>query len=100
MPPSPKVFKEFTPYRACVHRSWEGPRRAYYAFPINLPLPAIPIPLRQTDAEARLDLQPLIEQVYRNGAYDDIDYTKPADPPLTGDAATWADTLLRQAGRR
>ena len=71
-----------------------------YPLPLHKRLPAIPIPLRQTDADARLNLQALIEQCYKNGRYDTSDYTEDADPPLEGHDAEWADTLLRAAGKR
>lgn len=62
-------------------------------------MPAIRIPLRETDPDAALDLQPLIEQCYRNGRYDHIDYTRAPQPPLDGAEANWAEGVLREAGR-
>jgi hypothetical protein len=56
--------------------------------------------LRPADADVRLDLQAILEQCYRNGGYDGIDYTRDPAPPLPGDDAVWADTLLRKHGRR
>jgi hypothetical protein len=32
--------------------------------------------------------------------YDDIDYRREPDPPLDPADATWADELLRKAGKR
>jgi hypothetical protein len=64
-------------------------------------LPIIRIPLRETDADARLDIQELIDKAYENGGYDlEIDYRVDPFPPLQGDDADWADALLRQQGRR
>jgi hypothetical protein len=60
----------------------------------------IPIPLRDSDPDVPLDLQPILEQAYRNGGYDDIDYTAEPDPPLAIDDAKWADALLREHTRR
>ena len=89
------------PYRACVHRADAGPEYAVYHFPLRERLRAVPIPLRSGDADAVLDLQPLVDAAYTGGAYDlDVDYAADADPPLAGDAAGWADGLLRAAGRR
>lgn len=31
---------------------------------------------------------------------DDIDYTRPLDPPLSKEDEAWANELLRKAGRR
>jgi hypothetical protein len=88
-----------TPYKVCVHRGWKATAEIYRV-PLREPLPAIRVPLRPTDADAPLDLQALITQVYRHGRYDDIDYTVPPVPPLDPDDAAWADELLRAAGKR
>ena len=87
-------------YVACVCYQ-QNPNR-WYAYPMSLrePLPRIPIPLRQTDPAIGLDLQPVIEHAYLAGGHDDIDYRKPADPPLQGEDAVWADQLLKAAGKR
>jgi hypothetical protein len=63
-------------------------------------LSAFRIPLRESDREVALNLQALIEQCYRNGRYDTLDYQVDADPPLEGHDAEWADALLRAAGKR
>ena len=64
-------------------------------------MPGIRIPLRRDDPDVALDLQVLIDQVYRNAAYgDDIDYAQPCRPPLAGEDVAWAESLLRTAGRR
>jgi hypothetical protein len=69
--------------------------------PLREALPAIQVPLRLSDLPCALALQPLFEQVYRNSRYErTLDYRKPADPPLEGEDAAWADALLRAAGRR
>ena len=73
---------------------------ALHPMPLRQPLPQVPIPLRENDADVLLDLQPLIERVYVAGGHDDIDYRKPSQPPLEGDDAAWADQLLRSAGKR
>jgi hypothetical protein len=88
-----------TPYKVCVHRGWKASAEIYRV-PLREPLPAIRVPLRQTDADVPLDLQALIMQVYRHGRYDDIDYTVPPVPPLDPADEAWADELLRQAGKR
>jgi hypothetical protein len=90
-----------TPYGVCVRRGWKHVDVEIYRVSPRERLPVIGIPLRETDDDAPLDLQALIEQCYRNGGYDeDIDYNGDPDPPLEGDDARWAERLLRQAGRR
>src|SRR5205085_1970595 len=88
-----------TPYKVCVHRGWKASAEIY-RLPLRERLPAIRVPLRQTDADVPLDLQALIAQVYRHGRYDDIDYTVPPVPALETEDEVWADELLRTAGRR
>ena len=89
-----------TAYQVCV---WRGSRRhlvEVYGVPLRERLPVISIPLRPADPDVPLDLQTIVEQCYRNGGYDDIDYTAEPDPSLKAADAKWADALLRQMGRR
>jgi hypothetical protein len=88
------------PYLVCLRRSWAPEVWEVYPLVLRLPLPRVPIPLRQRDADVGLDLQPIIERIYVAGGHDDIDYAKPLDPPLDKDDAAWADELLRNAGKR
>jgi hypothetical protein len=89
-----------TTYQACVRRGWKPGRVEVYRLPLREPLPAIRIPLRETDDDAILDLQALIDQCYRNGRYDDLDYAAEPEPPLDPEDAAWADGLLREQGMR
>lgn len=62
-----------TPYQACVRRGWKPSTIEVYRIPLEERLPVIPIPLRESDRDAALDLQPVLEQAYANGRYEDID---------------------------
>lgn len=84
-----------TTYRVCVWRASRPGAYEIYRVPLRERLPKISIPLRPTDKDAPLDLQALIEQCYRNGAYDDLDYSKPPMPPLAEDDTAWASELLK-----
>jgi hypothetical protein len=95
MPPNRRA-----PYLTGVWRATDPMHWALHPMPLRQPLPQVPIPLRENDADVLLDLQPLIERVYVAGGHDDIDYRKPSQPPLEGDDAAWADQLLRSAGKR
>jgi hypothetical protein len=88
------------PYRICVWRASRPDVWEVYRVPLEQRLPAIAIPLRPTDADVPLDLQPLVDRCYQTGAYDDLDYGVPPDPPLEPETAAWADQLLRQKGLR
>jgi hypothetical protein len=89
-----------TTFQACVYRSHGRTQFELYRIPLQKPLPPIRVPLREQDKDALIELQPLMERAYANGAYDDIDYTKPPIPPLEGEDAARAEALLKQARRR
>jgi hypothetical protein len=87
-----------TAYQACVRRGWRLEQCEVYPMPLQAPLPAIRIPLRQKDEDVRLDLQAVLEQAYRKGRYYlTINYVEPPDPPLTGADAKWARSLIKAA---
>lgn len=89
------------PYRISVLRSWIPDQAEVYRVSLRHRLPAIKIPLRPTDTDAVLDLQPLLERCYEYGRYDrDIDYRVEPVPPLAPDDAAWADALLKEKQRR
>jgi hypothetical protein len=87
----PSLYR--TTYQVCAHRGWKHAEYEIYRAPLRRRLPTINIPLRESDPDAKLDLQSLIEQAYRNGAYDDIDYSVPPEPPLSPEDAAWAAEL-------
>lgn len=92
---------ERTAYHVWVRRGWERGRLEVYPVSLREPLPDIRIPLRPSDEDVMLRLQPLIEQCYDNGSYgEDIDYRRAPQPPLSPADARWADALLRKAGKR
>ena len=84
-----------TAYAACVHRGYARDRFEYYGIPLREPLPAIRIPLRKSDADVVLNIQALVDRAYADGAYDDLDYSKPPIPPLDSEDAGWAEGLLK-----
>lgn len=89
-----------TTYHICVRRGWKPHEAEVYRAPLTARLPVIVVPLREKEPEAALDLQSLVDQAYRNGAYDDLDYRADLRPPLVGPDAAWADELLRSKGLR
>ena len=87
-----------TSYMACITRGWKPDVAELYPLPLSEQLPALRIPLRESDADATLNLQSLIDQCYENGGYDNIDYHQPPAPPLDLDGAAWAEKWLRAKG--
>jgi hypothetical protein len=90
-----------TPYRVVVRRGWMPLQAELYAVPLPERLPAVRVPLRETDADVPLDLQVLLDRCYDNGGYqDDLDYEAQPEPALAVDDAAWADAWLREKGHR
>jgi hypothetical protein len=89
-----------TDYQVCVWRASQPGSVPVYRAPLRERLPVIRIPLRPADPDAPLDLQAVVNQCYRNGGYDDIDYTEEPSPRLKKADAAWADTLLKEPERR
>jgi hypothetical protein len=90
-----------TPYMACVRRAARPGKAEVYPMPLWEHLPVLKIPLRPTDADVPLNLQALIDQCYRNGAYEGtLNYAADPDPPLLGADRGWAADWLSQKGLR
>jgi hypothetical protein len=89
-----------TDYQICVWRASRPDRAEVFRAPLRERLPVIRVPLRPTDPEVLVDLQAILDQCYRNGGYDDIDYRSEPDPGLSAADREWVDKLLRQQGRR
>jgi hypothetical protein len=84
-------------YQVCVRRGWKPDSYEIYPLPIRNPLPSIRVPLREDDPDIHLDLQALLNQVYRKGRYEGtIDYHAALEPPLSREDGKWARSLLRK----
>jgi hypothetical protein len=90
-----------TPYMACVRRGTRRHLAEVYPMPLWERLKVVKVPLRPDDADVPLDLQKLIEQCYRNGAYEGtLNYAVEPDPPLLGADREWANERLQEVGLR
>ena len=87
-----------TPYLICVRRVTCPDEAELYPIPLAKPLPNIRIPLRPTDRDVVLQLQPLLNDCYRKGRYASLDYSTQLEPPLKPDDAAWVDELLQSKG--
>ncbi len=89
------------PYYIYVSRANLRPRIGVWAIQLQNPLPKIPIPLRQPDADAVFDLQRAVETIYDLAMYEEsINYREPPPPPLSDADAKWLDEFLRAKGLR
>jgi hypothetical protein len=83
----------------CVTEAWRPAHSLFYPISIKKPLPAIRIPLRPSDKQARLDVQAVFDQAYLNGEYGaDIDYNQGIKLPLYVTEAEWIQQHLRSEG--
>jgi hypothetical protein len=88
-------------YLVSLHRGDGTWRFEIWAFGVRDRLPRVAVPLADTLPDVPLDLQVVLNDVYDGGRYGDtLDYAREPVPPLETNDATWADALLRQAGRR
>jgi hypothetical protein len=88
-------------YLLHVSRVDMRPRGLLWPVRLSQRLPVIPIPLKQGDPDAALDLQAVLESAYDRAHYDfRVDYTREPVPPLPAEWAEWADRLLKEKGLR
>jgi hypothetical protein len=57
----------------------------------------VPVPLRTGEPDARLDLRKIIDRIYDESGYRYFLYERDPDPPLIGEDAGWATSLLPQS---
>ena len=89
-----------TEYRVVVSRWHQRPRADVFLFGVRNPIPDIPIPLRQGEAEPILPLNRLLHELYDRAGYDlAIDYSQPPVPPLREEDVEWAAQLLGHGQR-
>jgi hypothetical protein len=83
-------------YGVCVFRTTRPTEQEVYPVRLRERLPAFRVPLRPTDADVTVDLQPLIDQCHERGRYHLLNYRVVLEPPLLPEDAAWAEGLLRQ----
>jgi hypothetical protein len=93
-PPMPAEGRPACTYAVLVSRVDRRPRADFWPFGLRDPLPTIPVPLRQGDTDARLDLRAILDRVYDESGYEDYIYRREPNPPLTGIDAAWARAFL------
>lgn len=82
-------------YRILIHRGWQPGRAQVATFNIRQPIPEAPVPLRQGEPDAILQLERLLGEVYGRARYDlSLDYLQPPEPPLAEADAAWTEGLL------
>jgi hypothetical protein len=97
------LAERLPPHEYLIAVTRHGSRGRSRVWPIRLPqpLPVVPVPLRDGDPDAPLDLQAILGQVYDQSSYElEFDYRQEPAVPLQGEAREWANRLLRERGLR
>lgn len=72
-----------SPYVLMVARVNVDHRCEVYCGYHDRPLPSLPVPLIEPDADLRIDLQPMVDTIYRRGRYlESLNYDRELNPPL------------------
>lgn len=82
-------------YRILVSRGYNRHDADLYRFGLRDSIPVFPVPLRQGDSEAVVDLQRLIDEIYQRARFDlAIDYSQVVKPSLSPEEAVWVREVL------
>jgi len=81
-------------YSVVVSRAERRPVADFWAIGLRDRLPAIPIPLRSKEHDARLDLQEALHSAYDGAGYATHIYQGTPEPALAPDDRAWAEGLL------
>ncbi len=93
--PFPMVSKNLNDYRILICPGDQRPVGNLFAFSLQQPIPAVPIPLLPGESDVLLELQPLLNQVYKKGRYHlAIDYGQPPSPQFSQENRQWVSKLL------
>lgn len=83
-------------YYILVSRGYRRPEADLYTFAIQEAIPAFPVPLKQNEQEAIIDLQKLLNDVYQRARFDlAIDYSTPLKPLLSQENNLWVQEIIR-----
>jgi hypothetical protein len=89
-----------SPYSLLVSWAMDAPYCRVWPGHFKARLPIIPVPLRYPDPDLSLDLQPLLDDIYALGRYDELlDYGRPLQPTLADTDAEWVHQQLRRRAK-
>ena len=87
-------WQKRTPYIVCIRRAYRPDQAEIISVALEQAVPNFRIPLRHTDPDIVLRIQPLLDDCYRRGRYASTDYSQPPRPKLDDKAAAWASELI------
>jgi hypothetical protein len=96
--PMPAEGRPECVFSVLVSRAGQRPRADFWPFGLRDPLPVVPIPLRDGDPDARLDLRAVLDRIHDEAGYVYYLYGDDPDPPLTGDDLAWARQFVPTTG--
>ena len=83
-------------YSILVSRSDLRPQAELYEFGLRQRIPQFLLPLKPEDGSLNVDLQVLLEGVYKRAKYHlAIDYARPVKPSLSEEELVWISALLK-----
>ena len=97
MPENKLPRKCRTPYLINVRRATRFDEAFLYPIAFGQPLPNIRIPLRPSDAQIVLQLQPVLDECFERGRYR-LNYQESLSPSLPDEDAAWLKQLLQEQG--
>jgi len=87
-------WKKRTLYIVCIRRAYRPEQAEIISVALEQAVPNFRIPLRHTDPDIVLRIQPLLDDCNRRGRYASIDYSQPPRIKLDEKAAAWASGLI------
>ncbi len=96
--PMPAENRPSCRYSVLVSRAGERPSAGFWPIGPRDSLPVVPVPLRDNEPAARLDLRAVLDRVYDEAGYRYFLYEHPPDPPLDAEDAAWAEGLAALSG--
>jgi hypothetical protein len=89
-----------SPYVLMVARARQAQTCLVLEGSFQNPLPPIPVPLAKPDVDLSLNLQSLVDTIYRRFRYEQsINYARELTPPLAPEEATWWQQRLETMSR-
>jgi hypothetical protein len=95
--PMPLADRPACDYSVLVSRAEVRPLADFWPIGLRDRLPVIPVPLRPSDGEARIDLQEVLHSVYDTSGYEDFIYNGNPEPLLAPSDAAWAQQFIPRA---
>ena len=92
-PPLPFTPPIVGPYYDAVSRVDDRSRVGTWEWSLREEMPIVPIPLREPDSDAELDLKSIVDTVYDDGGFARMIYQHSPEPPLSAEEESWVQAL-------